>query len=160
HVMAAPGGSVAAPFVVIASTPLTDLDSSIAQAMLLAALLSAGALIGSAVLVYWLIGRVLNPVSQIANLAESLSERDLHRRVEVRAPDDEVGQLVRTFNRMLARLEASFSALRSFTADASHELRSPLALMATELEYVLAKPRAPAKRDQALRVRRDELQHT
>jgi len=116
-------------------------------------------LLGSAVLVHWLIGRVLSPVSQIASLAESLSERELHHRVDVRAPDDEVGELVRTFNRMLARLEASFAALRSFTADASHELRSPLALMATELEYVLAKPRAPAKRDQALRVLRDEIQH-
>src|SRR5207237_6340091 len=111
------------------------------------------------VLVHWLIGRVLNPVSQIANLAESLSERDLHRRVDVRVPADEVGELVATFNRMLSRLEASFSALRSFTADASHELRSPLALMAAELEYVLAKPRTRTARERALGVLRDGVRH-
>jgi signal transduction histidine kinase len=159
YVMAAPSGTASESLVVVAATPLTDVESSITRAMLLAVLLSLGTLFGSARLVHWLIGRVLSPVSQIASLAESLSERDLHRRVEVHAPDDEVGQLVRTFNLMLARLEASFSALRSFTADASHELRSPLALMASELDYVLGKPRAQAEREQTLRVLREEVQH-
>ena len=159
YVTAAPVRTANQRLAVVTSTPLADLESSITRAMLLATFLSAGALLGSAVLVYWLIGRVLSPVSQIASLAESLSEHDLHRRVDVRAPDDEVGQLVRTFNRMLARLEASFSALRSFTADASHELRSPLALMATELEYALARPRPSAEQKRALQVLRDEVRH-
>jgi len=143
----------------VASTPLSNVESSISLTVALVALLSAAVLAGSTALVYWLIGRVLSPVSQIANLAESLSERDLHRRVDARAPEDEVGQLVKTFNRMLARLEGSFAALRSFTADASHELRSPLALMATELEYALTKPRAARERERALRVLQDEVRH-
>ena len=143
----------------VASTPLTTVESSVSRTMALVALLSVAVLAGSTALVHWLIGRVLSPVSQIANLAESLSERDLHRRVEVRAPEDEVGQLVETFNRMLARLEASFAALRSFTADASHELRSPLTLMATELEYALTKRRSARERERALHVLQDEVQH-
>lgn len=143
----------------VASTPLTGVESSVSWTMALVALLSVAVLAGSTALVHWLIGRVLSPVSQIANLAESLSERELHRRVEVRAPDDEVGQLVKTFNRMLARLEGSFAALRSFTADASHELRSPLALMATELEYALTKRRAARERERALHVLQDEVRH-
>jgi len=77
----------------------------------------------------------------------------------VSAPDDEVGQLVRTFNRMLERLDASFRTLRSFTADASHELRSPLALMATELEYARARPRPAPEQERVLRVLDDEVRH-
>jgi two-component system, OmpR family, sensor kinase len=145
--------------VLVASTPLTDAEASVARTTLLAGLLSALALAASAALVYAFIGRVLSPVSQIAKLADSLGESDLHRRVEVRAPDDEVGELVSTFNRMLARLDASFQALRSFTADASHELRSPLAVMATELEYALARHRSEADSERAMRVLQEEVRH-
>ena len=143
----------------VASTPLAGVESSVSRTIALVALMSVAVLAGSTALVYWLIGRALSPVSQIANLAESLSERDLHRRVDVRAPDDEVGQLVKTFNRMLGRLEGSFAALRSFTADASHELRTPLTLMATELEYALTKRRSARERERALHVLQDEVQH-
>jgi len=145
--------------VLVASTVLTDTDAAIARTTTVAALLSLLALVVSTVLVYALIGRVLSPVSQIARLAESLSDRDLHRRVEVQAPDDEVGQLVGTFNRMLARLETSFRTLHSFTADASHELRSPLALMASELEYARARPRPAAEQARILRVLDEEVRH-
>jgi signal transduction histidine kinase len=147
------------PAALVASTALTEMDSAVARTTILAVLLSVVALAASSALVYWLVGRVLSPVSHIAQLAESLSERDLHRRVEVPAPDDEVGQLVRTFNRMLERLDASFRALRSFTADASHELRSPLALMATELEYARARPRPAREHERVLRVLEDEVRH-
>jgi signal transduction histidine kinase len=143
----------------VASTALTDSDAAIARATLVAALLSVLALAASAALVYALIGRVLSPVSHIAHLAESIGESDLHRRVEVRAPDDEIGQLVGTFNRMLARLETSFQALRSFTADASHELRSPLAVMATELEYGLGRRRSPSDSERVMRVLQEEVRH-
>ena len=145
--------------VLVASTALSDADASIARTTVLTALLSVLALAASAALVHALIGRVLSPVSQIASLADSLGESDLHRRVEVRAPDDEVGQLVRTFNRMLSRLDASFQALRSLTADASHELRSPLAVMATELEYALARRRSAPESERVMRVLQEEVRH-
>jgi HAMP domain-containing protein len=119
------------PLVLIASTPLSPSESSVNREIALIAVLSLLLLVPGGAFVYWLIGRVLRPVGRIASLAERLSERELHHRVEVRAPDDELGELVRTFNRMLDRLETSFEALRGFTADASHELRAPLALMYT-----------------------------
>jgi heavy metal sensor kinase len=62
-------------------------------------------------------------------------------------PDDEVGRLARTFNAMLDRIESAFGRQRQFTADAAHELRTPLALMQSQLELALAQPRA-AEHDQ------------
>lgn len=139
------------PLVLVASTPLSPAESSVSREMALIAVLSLLALFLGAALVYWLVGRVLRPVGKIASLAETLSERELHRRVEVRTPDDELGYLVRTFNRMLDRLEASFEGLRGFTADASHELRSPLALMYSEVDVALTKPRPRAEYERVLR---------
>jgi HAMP domain-containing protein len=59
-------------------------------------------------------------VHVIASAARELSERSLHRRIELDPPPDELGELVHTFNAMLARLEAAFESLRRFTADAAH----------------------------------------
>ena len=143
--------------VLVASTPTGQFSDSVALAMVLVVALSAGALVAVGFLIYALVGRVLRPVSRIASLAESLSERELHRRVDVSAPDDELGQLVATFNRMLARLEASFSTLRRFTADASHELRAPLALMTTEVERTLGKDRTTAEYRRTLSLVQAEL---
>jgi len=143
--------------VLVASTPTGQFSGSVARAMVLVVALSLGALVAVGFLIYALVGRVLRPVSRIASLAESLSERDLHRRVDVSAPNDELGQLVATFNRMLARLEASFDALRRFTADASHELRAPLALMTTEVERALGKDRTTTEYRRTLSLVQAEL---
>lgn len=144
--------------ILVASTPTMQIGASVARAMVLVVLLSAGALIAVGFLIHSLVGRVLSPVSRIAKLAESLSERELHQRVDVSAPDDELGQLVATFNRMLARLENSFNTLRRFTADASHELRAPLALMSTEVERTLGRDRSTAEYRRTLQLVQAELQ--
>jgi signal transduction histidine kinase len=143
--------------VLVASTPTAQLSGSVARAMVLVVALSLGALAVVGLLIHEAVGRALRPVSRIASLAEGLSERELHRRVEVTAPDDELGQLVATFNRMLERLDASFSTLRRFTADASHELRAPLTLMTTEVERVLTKQRTPAEYRRTLTLVQAEL---
>jgi heavy metal sensor kinase len=98
---------------------------------------------------YWLAGRVLRPVRVIAETAQSLSEHDLHRRIELDLPADELGDLATTLNGMLGRLEAAFASLQRFTADAAHELRAPLALMRTEVEVAL---RAGVESNDARRV--------
>lgn len=108
---------------------------------------------------YWQAGRILRPVRDIATLAQSLSEHNLHRRVDIRVPDDELGDLVRTFNAMLARLEVSFETMSRFIADASHELRGPLTQMRSEIE--LAKNRPGTREDllHAISVVGSELDH-
>ena len=110
-------------------------------------------------LAYWQAGRVLRPVRDIAGLARSLSERDLHRRVDIAVPDDELGELVRTFNGMLGRLEASFTTMNGFIADASHELRGPLTKMRSEIELAIDRPGSKADLERVLSVVQGETAH-
>ncbi|MGH7904728.1 MAG: ATP-binding protein [Candidatus Dormibacteraceae bacterium] len=135
-------GSQGSADVLIVSRSLAELQSSLQRLLTTLVATSVLVILIGALLAYWLAGRVLRPVRTIAETARSLSERDLHRRVEVKVPSDELGELVTTFNGMLGRLEASFESLRHFTADASHELRTPLTLMRTEVEVALADSRS------------------
>lgn len=90
---------------------------------------------------YRLAGRVLRPVRIITATARDLGENSLDRRITLDLPQDEIGMLATTFNEMLDRIEAAFAALRRFTADAAHELRSPLTALRAEVEVVMRRPR-------------------
>ena len=80
----------------------------------------------SGVASYLLARRALSPLEEMARRAEQITSDNLNARLPVRPVNDELGNLARVFNRLLARLEDSFEQLRRFTADASHELRTPL----------------------------------
>jgi len=151
--------SLGSKAVLIVSRSVGELQSALNQTILFLSVLSVLVVLAGTLLAHRLTGRVLEPVRRIASTARSLSQRDLHRRVEVDVPPDELGELVETFNGMLARLEASFESLRRFTADASHELRSPLALMRSELEGTLVRPRTLAEYEQVLRGLEQEVEH-
>ncbi|WP_370377576.1 sensor histidine kinase [Catenulispora sp. GAS73] len=91
----------------------------------------------------WLItGRALRPVEQIRHAVTEITSASLTRRVPEPGTDDEIGHLAVTMNDMLARLDESAQRQRRFVADASHELRSPLAAIRTTLEVGLAHPDA------------------
>ncbi|MEU4208933.1 HAMP domain-containing sensor histidine kinase [Streptomyces sp. NPDC026206] len=85
-------------------------------------------------------GRVLRPVEAIRSRFADLTAHHLDRRVPVPGTDDEVARLARTMNSTLHRLEANVDRQSRFVADASHELRSPLAALRAELEIALAHP--------------------
>jgi len=145
--------------VVLASRSSQELRDTTTR---LVATLAAGSLAVVAVggILAWLIvGRAFRPVRGIAAAAAQISDRDLRRRVPESTPDDELGHLVATFNRMLERLEAAFMGLRRFTADASHELRAPLALMRTEVEVALTEDREPREYAVVLRSVLEEVEH-
>jgi heavy metal sensor kinase len=99
---------------------------------------------------YWLSRRALAPVDEITEAARTIGAKDLSRRIAVSPSSDELQRLAETLNGMLARLEASFQRVTQFTADASHELRSPVSVVRTSAELALRKPRSEAEYCQAL----------
>lgn len=91
---------------------------------------------------YLLVGKALGPVDQITRMAREIGSGDFHRRLPDPGIRDEIGRLVETLNQMIQRLEGSFESMKKFTADASHELRSPLANMRTLIDVALSKSRS------------------
>jgi heavy metal sensor kinase len=137
--------------VLVLSRSLTETNRSLLQlalglAAVVVVLIAAVALLG-----YRLAGRALRPVREMAVMAREISDRDLHRRIDLDLPDDELGQLAATLNEMLARLETAFGGLQRFTADAAHELRAPLTLMRTELETALRRRARPSLDESEMR---------
>jgi len=95
----------------------------------------------SIVIAYGLSGRAFRPVDVIMNEVQAISDgRSLHRRLVVDNAGDELHRLSGTLNEMLARLETSFGGLRRFTADASHELKTPLAVLRADVERAMSAP--------------------
>ena len=81
--------------------------------------------------------RALSPISQIADTAGSISEgKDLTQRIQLSAKSSEVTRLVNAFNHMFEQLEQSFETEKQFTSDASHELRTPTAVILAQCSYV------------------------
>ena len=99
---------------------------------------------------YWLAGRALAPVERITRDARALDPGDLSARLTMPEARDELHRLTDTLNAMLGRIEQSVARTRQFTADASHELRGPLALMQAAAEYALRRERPPEQLAEAL----------
>jgi heavy metal sensor kinase len=91
---------------------------------------------------YWISTRALAPVDQITQTARTISAQNLSSRLVVPNTRDELQRLSETLNGMLERLEAAFKKITQFTADASHELRTPVAVMRTRAELSLRKARS------------------
>ena len=97
-----------------------------------------------AALAGWVIaGGPLRRLHRVTETARTLSERDLHSRLDLKGPDDEFRELGDTFDDMLCRLEQAFDSQRRFVANASHELRTPLSVQRAALEVPLAQDRVP-----------------
>jgi two-component system, OmpR family, heavy metal sensor histidine kinase CusS len=143
------------PVVVQAATSLASIDQELAE--LLTVLLLSGPLALLCALAggYMLARKALAPVDRMVQSAEEITATRLDRRIDVTKSDDELGRLARTLNGMIARLERSFEEVRRFTADAAHELRTPIAVLRNEAEVTLRLPREP---EQYRRVLEDQLE--
>ena len=99
---------------------------------------------------FWMSRRALRPVDQITATARSIGEKNLGDRLPVPNTNDELQRLSETLNEMLERIEGAFRRVTQFTADASHELRTPVALIRTTSELALRKQRSESEYRQAL----------
>ena len=139
--------------------PLRDLMESLREYGLYLTLLIPIALLLTTTAGYWISRRALAPVEQIRNQADSIDPADLAARLRVPPTQDELAKLAQTLNAMLARIEAAFRSIERFTADASHELRAPLALILTAGEVSLRRERTKEELAEVLRKIVREARH-
>ena len=109
---------------------------------------------------YWMSRRALAPVDALTRTVRSISGANLSSRLEQLHTGDELQRLADTLNQMLARIETAFLRVSRFTADASHELRTPVSLIRTEAEIALRKSRSEAEYQEALRHILQEAERT
>ncbi len=125
----------------------SEILSSLVRESLLALAVVAIAAVGFG----WLMaGRALRAVRHITDTARRVAGSNLHERIALDGPQDELKELADTFDAMLERLDASFDGQRHFAANASHELRTPLATNRTLLEVAVAQHRVPAELRQVI----------
>src|SRR5439155_1629953 len=128
--------------VLVVGAPLRSRDQTLAN--LRSELLVGGpaALLLASLIGYLVAGAALRPVERMRTRAAAITEQHLSERLPVPSANDEIARLGATLNQMLARVERAVKRERSFVADASHELRAPLALVRTEVDLALDLPRS------------------
>lgn len=138
------------PLVVLVARSQESYDHEMGE--LLAVLLTTGLVTLIAALSggYLLARRALVPVERMTAAANRIGVRQLDLRLDVANPHDELGRLAQTINGMLDRLERSFREMQRFTADASHELRTPISIVRTEAEVALSKPIGESEKHELL----------
>jgi two-component system, OmpR family, sensor kinase len=130
---------------------LDDANAALRTARYLFLAMTAG-ILGVVVLTGSLLARgILRPIDRIVAQARVIEGSALGERLQHPGSRDEIARLVETLNEMLGRIEQVFEAQRHFTADASHELRSPLSRLRAELEVTLRRPREGLEYEEALR---------
>lgn len=125
--------------------PLNPVDQALSGFARMMALASPILLLAACGGGYWISGRALKPVDRITRTARAITASNLSGRIPLTGSDDELQRLAETVNGMLDRLEQSFARMAQFTADASHELRTPVAFIRTTAEVLLRRSRSDAE---------------
>jgi heavy metal sensor kinase len=136
---------------VLVATPMDATEATLSRVRMLLLWSTPVVLLLASLGGYWISRRALAPVDEITRAARVIGIQSLSQRLAVPASGDEIQRLSETWNGMLARLEAAVKRLSQFTADASHELRTPIALIRTTAELTLRRERSPETYREALR---------
>ena len=139
------------PYRVLVATPMDATELTLRRVRWLLLWSAPAVLLLASLGGIWISRRALAPVDEITLAARSIGIQSLSRRLDVPSTGDELQRLSETWNEMLARLEAAVKRLSQFTADASHELRTPVALIRTTAELTLRRERSPETYREALR---------
>ncbi len=150
-------GQVHESHVLQVAAPLSSRNGILAQAALLLAVISMLVVVGSFGGSWWLARRAMVPVHRIIDQAEDIGAGSLRQRIETAVGFREYERLVTVLNTMLERLKRAFDSQRRFTADASHELRSPLTAMRGELELALRRERGKEEYQDVIRSTLEEV---
>ena len=146
------------PFVVIVGVPTdfvgAELKSLISELIAIVLVFLTLAAISGWFLARW----TMRPIKETAFAVRGISERNLHERLPQLRTDDEIDNLIKVFNQLLSRLEQSFETQKRFTADASHEIGTPLTTLKGQTEVALLERRAPEEYENILRSNLDEIE--
>jgi heavy metal sensor kinase len=137
-------------YAVVAAWPMGPADDALRRFGGVLAVLAPAVLVVAGLGGWAISRRALAPVDDLTREVQALSLRSLDRRLDVPAAHDEVQRLALTFNDLLARLEAGVSDMARFTADAAHELRTPVTLVRTTADVALARERPASQYREAL----------
>ncbi|MCI0489726.1 MAG: ATP-binding protein [Blastocatellia bacterium] len=130
-------------FFIVVGHSLKELYQAQRQLLILLAVSNPVALVLALLGGLMIANKALKPVDRLTRAAERIGRGSLSERVEETGTRDEIGRLAATFNEMIGKLEQAFDRERRFTADASHELKTPLAILRGDIEVALRRDREP-----------------
>lgn len=132
---------VRGPNIVQVGISLENTEIALRRLMIIMILAGGGLMLLASLGGNFIIRKALKPVKSVVQTAKAISADDLSLRIESGQRQDEIGELVDTFNDMISRLEKSVKKIKQFSGDVSHELRTPLTIIRGEIEVLLRKER-------------------
>jgi heavy metal sensor kinase len=135
----------------------TEID--LRRLLIIMILAGAGLLLLASLGGNFIIRKALKPVKSVVQTAKDITADDLSLRIEAGQRQDEIGELVATFNDMISRLEKSINKIKQFSGDVSHELRTPLTIIRGEIEVLLRKERSREEYQKTLKSALEETDY-
>jgi heavy metal sensor kinase len=143
--------------IVQVGSSLEGVEEALQQLLLILLIAVPAALLIASAGGLFLANKALRPVDAITQIARRIGSGDLSQRIRIKRVNDELGRLASTFNEMIGKLEKSFRQVKRFTADASHELKTPLTILRGEVEVGLKKRRGLKEYQQILASNLEEI---